>query len=45
MLYTLFRYIPKKCFSYIIIPKTQHTGCDLVYVESKEQKGRTGNFN
>lgn len=44
MLYTLFRYIPKKCFSYIIIPKTQHTCCDLVYVESKEQI-HFGNFS
>ncbi len=36
MLSTLFRYIPKKSFSDIIIPKTQYTYCDLVYIETKE---------
>lgn len=36
MLSTLFRYIPKKSFSDIIIPKTQYTCCDLVYIETKE---------
>lgn len=44
MLYTLSRYIPKKSFSGIIIPKTQYTCCDLVYVESKEQI-HFGNFS